>query len=136
MTDPHLPALEFPVRWAEYPDPTVTAEWRELVAWLRWLVERYELGQTIPACWHQHGVWIEDLTALCDAWHAAYDEETTTQTGALQWHEALDQAIRRWNTTWRELTGGCTTSRHIGDRHPAQLYNAEYWAGLIRSPTV
>jgi hypothetical protein len=35
----------------------------ELVAWVQWLVARYELNN-IPDCWAQHGALVEELDAL------------------------------------------------------------------------
>jgi len=42
------------------------AAWQELVDWVAWLHDRYELSveERLPTCWHQHPGLIEELHAL------------------------------------------------------------------------
>lgn len=76
-------------------DPDQRAQMdRELHAWVTWLVNRYRLALKIPACWHQHGQIVEELTALWYAWRAAW---ITPASGwdPTRWHHDLTAMLQR-----------------------------------------
>lgn len=86
----------------------------ELVAWVTWLTDRYELGATLPSCWPRHGALVEELAALWTGWR---DTIGAGEGGvaALQWHDHLSQILDRIERRWRVCTDG--THR---EREPAE----------------
>ncbi|MEV1319457.1 hypothetical protein AB0J14_25635 [Micromonospora arborensis] len=69
--------------------------WAWLIAWTRWLVDRYGLAQDLGACWPAHPALVEELTALSVSWHHAYSGKADPDA-PLRWHEALHRARHRW----------------------------------------
>jgi hypothetical protein len=78
-------------------DSTIADE--ELVAWVQWLVARYELDN-IPDCWSHHGALVEELDALRVGW---LDTIGKGQGGlaAMQWHDYFGRALERVDRRWR-----------------------------------
>lgn len=72
--------------------------WAELVDWVVWLHDRYELSveERLPPCWPQHPGLIEELSAL-KAWRqdifAADQSSQATGQAARYWHGELRQAL-------------------------------------------
>ncbi|WP_374539577.1 hypothetical protein [Micromonospora aurantiaca (nom. illeg.)] len=69
--------------------------WAWLIAWTRWLSDRYGLAQDLGACWPAHPALVEELTALAVSWHHAYSAKADPDA-PLRWHEALHRARTRW----------------------------------------
>lgn len=82
--------------------------WAWLMAWTRWLVDRYGLAQDLGACWPAHPPLVEELTALCVSWHHAYSGKADPDA-PLRWHEALHRARQRWQA-WD--TSRCRFGEH------------------------
>lgn len=85
-----------------------TGAWQRLTAWTDWLVSAYELHEDIPDCWYEHRAMLEELNALCLAWHAANSAQGTGPD-RLYWHEQLERALprlRAWNVR------GCADDGH------------------------
>ena len=77
-----------------------------LIEWVCWRVERYELGDILPACWPQHGPIVEELHALNLGWLDAIGDG---QSGiaATQWHDYLHRALERIDgPRWRTCLDG------------------------------
>ena len=85
----------------------------ELTAWVDWLVDRYDISELVPSCWNRHGAMVEELTALCAAWHAAYVDIDARGFDPLYWHDGLDRMLARLREWDR---GGCRDGVH---REPA-----------------
>ena len=83
--------------------------WRDLLAWMDWIVDRYELHDQIPACWYRHGALIEEFTALFAAWNAAYLEPEVRGTEAAAWHDSLARVLARVREWDRQ---GCRDGVH------------------------
>ena len=77
----------------------------DLVDWVTWFTERYELGTLIPNCWPCHGALVEELAALYVGW---LDATTTTGMAHTMWHDYLGRALDRIDGRWRT----CTDGRH------------------------
>lgn len=75
----------------------------DLVEWVSWLADRYELRSIIPACWPQHGALIEELAAVYVGW---LDSLPQAGTAAMQWHEHLARTLERIDSRWRTCTDG------------------------------
>lgn len=87
---------------------------QELVAWVRWLTDRYELGATLPACWPRHGELVEELAALWVGWRDTIGAGQGG-TAALQWHDYLGRALDRIERRWRVCTDGTHRTREPAD---------------------
>lgn len=96
------------VRWDVLDREAADAVWTWLIDRVQWLVERYNLHEELGDCWPQHPALVEELTALCLAWHAAYDGGTGD--APLRWHEAFERARRRWRD-WDRHTK-CRLGQH------------------------
>lgn len=81
------------------PDRDGAAEGEDLVAWVQWLVARYELDN-VPDCWTQHGALVEELDALRIGW---LDTIGGGQDGLarMHWHYYLGHALDRFDRRWR-----------------------------------
>lgn len=61
---------------------------RELADWVGWLRGRYApVGRTIPGCWAEHPVAVEELTALMAAWRNAYHGSDLATDALITWHD-------------------------------------------------
>jgi len=122
-----------PVDFTALDEPQLAHELALLAAWVHRLIDRYDLGETIPGCWRQHGPITEELAALRTAWHGAYTDPAARPFDAAHFHDTLERTlarIRDWDRTGcargthREqgppvtaLTRACGASPH-DDRHP------------------
>ena len=61
-----------PWNWRKLDAKRAADTWKTLAEFVGWLVERYDLGDVIPACWWCHGAITEELTALWLSWIVAY----------------------------------------------------------------
>jgi hypothetical protein len=110
----HKPAAPGPLRWDTMDRAQATLTWLWLINWVGWLTGRYQLDEEIPPCWPRHAALIEELTALCAAWHLAYDGEANPDA-PMRWHEALARTrtrLRDWDETTR-CRNGTHTDRRI-----------------------
>lgn len=91
------------------------ANWGDLVAWVIWLHDRYELSQEekLPICWAQHPGLIEELWALRTWRQEIY---TTTIGGAVAGGGAFGQAARYWHGELRQVLHAASTQYAAGCR--------------------
>ncbi|MDR7277667.1 hypothetical protein [Catenuloplanes atrovinosus] len=100
------------VRWRDLDRDGARAVWLWLIDWVAWAVDRYQLTDALGPCWPRHPPLVEDLTAVCLAWHGSYHPGAGLEA-PLRWHEALDRARPRW----RELdTSKCRHGYHTSRR--------------------
>jgi hypothetical protein len=102
-------------RWRTLPPgPARTALWHEISAFVTWYNTRYghaAQSTAIWACWPQHPVAVEELTALMVAHTAAYAGEDPTDA-VIAWHDRwLWPAIERLHSRPGGFKG-CTASTH------------------------
>jgi hypothetical protein len=86
--------------------------WTTLSCWVDWLVERYQLTETLPACWYRHGAMIDELDALRAAWTGAYLDPTARPPDPALWHQLLANTlirVRGWDRY------GCVSGTHHDD---------------------
>jgi hypothetical protein len=103
-----------PWAWRHLGASQTRALFIELRDWVDWLIARYELrgeAETIPPCWFQHSVAVEELTGLMVAWKTAYSRRETAPSDALiNWHDRwLWPTLHRLNVqlhVWAKCTGG------------------------------
>ncbi|KAA8877334.1 hypothetical protein F3087_45000 [Nocardia colli] len=85
----------FPCRysWRHLDRGEAAALWQELLDWVDWLRNTYQLGSRIPSCWFRHDSVREELTALMGAHAAAYycEREST---------ELPREDMTAWHTQW------------------------------------
>lgn len=69
--------------------------WPQLVAWVTWLHDRYELSveTRLPRCWSQHPGLIEELWALKVWREEIYGAKGPSGQAARYWHNELRQLI-------------------------------------------
>jgi hypothetical protein len=110
------------------PETVRRAVWEDLVDWVIWLHDRYELSveHRLPDCWPHHPGLVEELTAL-KAWRA--EIYTTPAPGTPQ--AANGGQARAWHGELRNVLHAATTiyaptcraghktppRRHTGDQH-------------------
>jgi hypothetical protein len=94
--------------------------WVELVEWVIWLHDRYELAteHRIPHCWTQHPGLIEELWALKCWREQIYTAEQPSAQAARYWHAELRQVIQAAGTFYAK---GCRS----GHKPPTQLAIAD-----------
>ena len=94
--------------------------WAELVEWVIWLHDRYELAaeHRLPHCWPHHPGLIEELTAL-KAWRTEiYTADQPSGQAARYWHAELRHVIHAANTSYAP---GC----RAGHKTPTLLAAAD-----------
>jgi hypothetical protein len=71
------------------------AAWPQLIAWVTWLHDRYELSieTRLPRCWAQHPGLIEELLALKVWREEIYNAKGPSGQAARYWHNELRQLI-------------------------------------------
>ncbi|MET8139874.1 hypothetical protein ABZU32_06135 [Sphaerisporangium sp. NPDC005288] len=111
-------------------DPTQRrTSWSELLAWVIWLHDRYELGveERLPHCWAQHPGLIEELWAL-KAWREEiYDAEQPSGQAARYWHAELRQTMHAAITFY---AAGCRAGHRGADGMAAEDAALQRrWAG-------
>ncbi|GGJ75243.1 hypothetical protein GCM10010123_01540 [Pilimelia anulata] len=78
--------------------------WVELVDWVTWLHDRYELAteHRLPHCWPQHPGLIEELWAL-KAWrHEIYTSTAPSGQAARYWHSELRIVLQNAATAYAQ----------------------------------
>jgi hypothetical protein len=96
------------------------AAWIELVEWVIWLHDRYELAteHRLPHCWPRHPGLIEELAAL-KAWRTEiYTADQPSGQAARYWHAELRHVIHAATTSY---ASGC----RAGHRTPTALAAAD-----------
>ena len=107
------PALaERPVNWASLDAEQAAEQWALLSAWTDWLRDRYQLHESLPACWHSHGAMVEELAALRSAWVTAYLDPHASPADPASWHDLLDRTRHRLHSWDRN---GCADGTHRPD---------------------
>ena len=86
--------------------------WEALTGWVDWLLERYCLDDSVPACWYRHGAMTDELDALHVAWVAAYLDPHAKSIDAIVWLDLLDQTLSRLRN-WDRY--GCSAGTHHDD---------------------
>lgn len=95
--------------WDSMNREQASGAWQHLTGWVDWFTRSYELHEEIPDCWYCHRAMLEELNALCLAWHGANAMRGTGPADRLYWHEQLDRALprlRAWNIR------GCAGDTH------------------------
>jgi hypothetical protein len=85
------------------------ARWSELVEWVAWLHDRYELSvaERLPHCWALHPGLIEELSAL-KAWREQiYTAREPAPRDARAWHDHLHDVLAKANGFYAR---GCRAS--------------------------
>jgi len=102
-----------PLREWHHMDPQdQRQEWAELIEWVTWLHDRYELGGRpgLPPCWPQHTGLIEELRAL-RAWREEiYESDSPSGQAARYWHGELRHIITAADTHY---AAGCAAGHRI-----------------------
>ena len=87
-----------------------TTAWNELVAWVAWIHDLYELSreERLPLCWPQHPGLVEELRSLKGWRDLIYDsvEAASAPHTARSWHGELRQTITAAISWWAT---GCRT---------------------------
>lgn len=92
--------------WHAMSEPERRDAWHELLIWVTWLHDRYELSleERLPPCWPQHPGLIEELRAL-KAWRdEIYTARDPSGQAARYWHAELRQTINAATTFY---AAGC-----------------------------
>ncbi|MGW0507046.1 hypothetical protein [Micromonospora sp. NPDC003241] len=128
--------------WRELDSDAATELWAWLITWTGWLVDRYGLAQDLGPCWPAHPALVEELTAVCVAWHHAYSRKADPDA-PLRWHEALHRARQRWQqwdytrcrhgqhspanpeTVWADSYPNTTADRAVSDDITARSATSE-----------
>jgi hypothetical protein len=99
-----------PLMWAAHTPDELEHMLEGLDVWVTWLVDHYRLDRRyVPECWPKHWELIEELSALHQAWYAAYC--TTAHADApLTWHERFANARVRL-AEWAARSG-CRGTEH------------------------
>jgi hypothetical protein len=103
---------ERPVNWAALSQSAAAEQWQLLIEWTGWLRDRYQLHETLPACWFAHGAMVEELTALRSAWTGTFLSPNAFPAESALWHDLLDRArhrLRAWDRN------GCADGVHRPD---------------------
>jgi hypothetical protein len=116
------PAEATPLReWHALTPTQRRAAWVELVDWVIWLHDRYELATEtrIPHCWTQHPGLIEELFALKVWREHIYTAEAPSAQAARYWHNELRQVVQAAATFYAK---GC----RAGHKAPAYVAAADH----------
>lgn len=98
--------------WHAFTPAQRKAAWVELVEWVVWLHDRYELATEtrIPHCWHQHPGLIEELFALKVWREQIYAPEAPSAQAARYWHNELRQVVQAAATFYAK---GCRSGHKV-----------------------
>jgi hypothetical protein len=83
-----------------------------LTGWVDWLVDRYNLDDTLPGCWYRHGPMVDELDALRASWVAAYLDTAARPTDSAYWLDLLHRTLDRI-ADWDRY--GCAAGTHHDD---------------------
>jgi hypothetical protein len=109
--------------WHSMTDAEQAAAWTQLVDWVVWIHDLYELSreERLPLCWHRHPGLIEELRSL-KAWREhVYDQNDATSAPhtARSWHGELRQSITAAIGFWAPgCRTGHTDAALLADTHP------------------
>lgn len=81
--------------WDALDGPARQAAWADLVGWVTWLHDRYELSvdERLPHCWTDHPGLVEELSAL-RAWRLEiWNSPQPSGQAARYWHAEMRQTI-------------------------------------------
>jgi hypothetical protein len=99
--------------------------WAQLLAWVNWLHDRYELSveERLPHCWAQHPGLIEELWAL-KAWREeVYQADQPSGQAARYWHAEMRQTVNAATTFY---AAGCRAGHRGAALAPSALL--ERWS--------
>jgi hypothetical protein len=104
--------------------PTEAARaWESLTGWVDWLINRYQLDDTLPSCWYRHEPMVDELDALRAAWTAAYLDAAARPTEPAYWLDMLHRSLERLRD-WDRY--GCAAGTHHDDSsQPSQLRDGQ-----------
>jgi len=97
------------VDWDSLDRVQAREEWERLLGFVDWLVDRYGIAETVPACWYRHTSMLEELSALHAAWLGAYLDPHALADAGVVWHDSLERVLlrlREWDRT------GCAGGTH------------------------
>jgi hypothetical protein len=100
------------ITWSRLTREQAAEEWKRLCEWTDWLRDRYQLHESIPACWYAHSAMVEELSALRAAWTDAYLSPQAGLADPAAWHDLLDRTRYRLYAWDRN---GCADGRHRPD---------------------
>jgi hypothetical protein len=118
-----------PIQWTTLDAEAAAATWQQLGAWVSWLVDRYAMREVPVGCWWRHGMLIEELTALWQAWQTSYAPDADG-TAPLLWHEHLDRARDRIRLRLQQQ-GNCISAGHHDPTPPTYPGAAEQFRAHI-----
>lgn len=101
-----------PVEWGSLDRDQAREQWDRIAEFADWLVERYGIAETLPACWYRHPPLLEELSALHAAWLGAYVDPNAAADAGIAWHDSLGRVLQRvheWDRT------GCAGGTHRDD---------------------
>jgi hypothetical protein len=84
-----------PVHWLSLDANTAAEEWAKLTGWVDWFTRRYELAETLPACWYAHPPILEELSALHTAWRGAYCDPAARANDGVAFHDMAERVLGR-----------------------------------------
>lgn len=116
--------------WAGLDADGAARLWRALSVWVRWLVERYDLAETLPGCWWRHPAFVEELTALYTSWMGAYADPQSTRDAPLVWHERF-ATTRARVAEWDRL--GCARGHHRDAEPLAWDFDAPTFDAFVKA---
>ena len=99
--------------------------WTDLVTWVCWLHDRYELSveERLPHCWAEHPGLVEELQAL-RAWRQEiWNAPRPSGQAARYWHAEMRQVI---NAALTFYAAGCRAGHHAASPATADL--RQRWA--------
>jgi len=102
--------------WHALTGTEAAAAWTALTTWVDWLTGRYQLDDTLPACWYTHGAIVDELDALRAAWTGAYLNPNAAAGDAANWLETLARTVARIRD-WDRY--GCAAGTHHPDAAPS-----------------
>jgi hypothetical protein len=97
--------------WHQLTPRERAARWAELVEWVAWLHDRYELSvaERLPHCWMHHPPLIEEL-AILKAWREQiYNAREPSPRDARAWHEHLHEVVAKAGGFYAR---GCRATHH------------------------
>lgn len=113
--------------WADM-DPVMREErLTELVIWVDWLLETYDLRNQVARCWYRHPRLIEHFTALFAGWVRTYAGDPTqlSTRAEVDWIKELYAMVPRLNSASCQNTHVEPPPTRFSMRHAFDEYLAE-----------
>jgi hypothetical protein len=110
--------LARPICWSALDAGAAKQAWPLLAGWVDWLIDRYRLAETVPACWYAHPPILEELAALRSAWLGAYCCRAAQPGDGVEWHDMLERVLVRIRDN--DLAGCAAAGTHRADVDPPQ----------------